>query len=350
MENRPDQQPAQSARPSFPFDPNMLLTYEEQPHAYADFTWQAGRPGAEREASLGKAMGWLSMALGAAQLLAPRSFARATGLPEWLWLYRAIGARELACGIGLLAQPKSAAWRWARVVGDSMDAAVLGAAMFSPVRDRRRLAATAALAAGITAMDVRASAARRRRPSSEELPGTGGKRHVLQTITVNYPPDECYGFWRNFESFPRFMRHVEEVRHIDDQRSHWVATGPAGRHVEWDAEITLDEPNRQIAWRSIERADVHNSGSVRFSPSLDGRGTLIEVEMDYRPPAGRAGAVVAMLFGEEPSLQIEGDLRRFKQLIETGEIPTTRGQPHGQRTLKSRLFNRALEPAQQAKR
>jgi uncharacterized membrane protein len=146
------------------------------------------------------------------------------------------------------------------------------------------------------------------------------------------------------------MRHVEEVRLIDDERSHWVATGPAGRHVEWDAEITLDEPNRQIAWRSIERADVHNSGSVRFSPSLDGRGTLIEVEMDYRPPAGRAGAVVAMLFGEEPSLQIEGDLRRFKQLIETGEIPTTRGQPHGQRTLKSRLFNRALEPAQQAKR
>jgi uncharacterized membrane protein len=143
---------------------------------------------------------------------------------------------------------------------------------------------------------------------------------------------------------------VESVRRIDEQRSHWIASGIAGRHLEWDAEITQDEPNRLLAWRSVENADVDNSGAVRFWPAGDGKGTVIEVEMAYRPPAGRAGAAVATLFGAEPSQQIEGDLRRFKQLIETGEIPTTRGQSHGRRTLKSRLFNRMFEPAQQAAR
>jgi uncharacterized membrane protein len=192
-------------------------------------------------------------------------------------------------------------------------------------------------------MDVRAGVAPRRGVSSEALPGTGGRRRVLQAVTVNRPPGECYRFWRDFESFPRFMRHVEEVRVIDDTRSHWRASAPAGRHVEWDAEIVTDEPDRLLSWRSAEGSDVYNSGAVRFWPAPGGKGTLIEVEMEYRPPAGKAGAMLAMLFGEEPSQQIEGDLRRFKQLIETGEVPTTRGQPHGQRTLKSRLFNREVE-------
>jgi uncharacterized membrane protein len=343
MENRLDQQSPQSARPRFPFDPNKSLTYEKPAHAYADFAWHGERPEARRDATLGRALGWLSLALGGAQLLAPRAFARATGLPEWLWLYRAIGAREMACGIGLLAQPKSAVWRWARVAGDSMDAAVLGTAMFSPRSERPRLARTAALAAGITAMDVRAGAARRRSASSETLPGTGGRRRVLQATTVNRSPADCYAYWRNFESFPRFMQHIEAVRRIDDQRSHWVASAPAGRHVEWDADITQDEPDHLIAWRSTEESAVHHSGAVRFTPVAGGKGTQIEVQMEYRPPAGSAGAVVAMLFGAEPSQQIEGDLRRFKQLIETGEIPTTRGQPHGQRTWKARLFNREVE-------
>jgi uncharacterized membrane protein len=344
MENRLDQQAPQSIPPRFPYDPNKALTYDEHgQHAYAAVAWNGERTRATREAALGRALGWLSLGLGAMQLLAPRAFARATGMPEWNLLFRAMGAREMACGIGLLAQPKSPVWRWARVAGDTMDAAVLGAAVFSPASKRRRLAAAAALAVGITAMDVRAGVAPRRGVSSEALPGTGGRRRVLQAVTVNRPPGECYRFWRDFESFPRFMRHVEEVRVIDDTRSHWRASAPAGRHVEWDAEIVTDEPDRLLSWRSAEGSDVYNSGAVRFWPAPGGKGTLIEVEMEYRPPAGKAGAMLAMLFGEEPSQQIEGDLRRFKQLIETGEVPTTRGQPHGQRTLKSRLFNREVE-------
>lgn len=344
MENRHDQQHPRQQRPRFNYDP-------DQPHhdehamtrVDADVVWRGGREIAHREATLGTALGWVSIALGASQVLAPRAFARATGLPRFDWLYRAIGLRELACGIGLLSQPKSPMWKWARVAGDTMDTMVIGAAMFSPRSDRSRLAATAAIAAGITALDVRAGAWPRRSPSSEPMKDAQGQRHVLKSLTVNASPEECYRLWRDFERFPQFMRHIESVQKLDDKRSHWVATGPAGSHVEWDAEITSDEPNRLLAWRSTGSSDVYNTGSVQFSPAPGGKGTLLQVEMQYRPPAGNAGAMVAMLFGEEPSQQMEGDLRRFKQLIECGEIPTTKGQPHGKRSLKSSLFNRKFE-------
>jgi uncharacterized membrane protein len=344
MENRYDQQHSPHHRPRFNYDPDQPLSREEHGNrAAADVVWQGGREHAEREATLGTMLGWVSIALGASQVLAPRAFARATGLPRFDWLYRAIGLRELACGIGLLAQPKSPAWKWARVAGDTMDSAVIGAAMFSPRSNRARLAATAAIAAGITALDVRAGAWPRRSPSSETLPGQSGQRRVLKAVTVNASPEECYRFWRNFESFPQFMRHIESVEKLDEKRSHWCATGPAGSRVEWDAEITSDEPNRLLAWRSTGSSDVYNTGSVQFSQAPGGRGTLLQVDMEYSPPGGSAGAMVAMLFGEEPSQQMEGDLRRFKQLIECGEIPTTQGQPHGQRSLKSTLFNRKFE-------
>ncbi|GAB3461347.1 hypothetical protein GCM10027321_21890 [Massilia terrae] len=345
MENRQDQPQARRG-PRVPYDPNRALTYDERsrlPHAYADVVWQGGRQHAAREATLGTALGWISIALGASQLLAPKAFARATGLPRLDKLYRVIGLRELACGIGLLTQPKSPVWKWARVAGDTMDVAVLGAAMFSPRSERSRLAATAAIATGITALDVRAGAWPRRSPSSETLPGSGGKRRVLKAITVNRSPEECYGFWRDFGRFPQFMRHIESIEVIDDMRSHWCATGPAGSRIEWDAEVTADQPGRLLAWRSSDNADVYNSGTVRFAPAPGGQGTLMQVEMEYQPPGGAAGAAVAMLFGGEPSQQIRSDLRRFKQLIECGEIPTTRGQPHGKRSLKSRWFNRVFE-------
>lgn len=345
MESRQERQ--QSRRgPRVPYDPNRALTYDARsrtPHAYSDVVWQGGRQHAEREATLGSALGWLSIAIGASQLLAPRAFARATGLPRLDLLYRVIGLRELACGVGLLTQPRSPVWKWARVAGDTMDVAVLGAAMFSPRSARGRLAATAAIATGITALDVRAGAWPRRSPSSETLPGSGGKRRVLKAITVNRSPEECYAFWRDAGRFPQFMRHVEAVQVLDDMRSHWRAAGPAGTTVEWDAEIIADQPGRLLAWRSVGDADVYNSGSVRFAPAPGGQGTLMQVEMEYSPPGGSAGAAVAMLFGEAPSQQIQGDLRRFKQLLECGEIPTTRGQPHGQRTLKSGWFNRVSE-------
>lgn len=153
--------------------------------------------------------------------------------------------------------------------------------------------------------------------------------HVERSFTVSKPAEELFRFWRNFENLPRFMENLESVQVIDETRSHWKAKAPGGTTVEWDAQIINEEENRLIAWRSLEGADVDNAGSVRFVDAPGGRGTEVRVVIDYIPPAGRVGFAVAKLFGREPRQQVEQDLRRFKQLMEAGEIPTTEGQPRG---------------------
>jgi uncharacterized membrane protein len=112
-----------------------------------------------------------------------------------------------------------------------------------------------------------------------------------------------------------------------------VARTPGGARIEWDAEITNDQPGRLIAWRSADEADVQHAGVVRFEPDSSGRGTLLRVEIQYLPPGGALGAMLARLADEVPSQTIEEDIRRFKRLAETGEVPTTEGQPHGRRGL-----------------
>lgn len=155
--------------------------------------------------------------------------------------------------------------------------------------------------------------------------------HVEQAFLINRTPEELYQYWRNFENLPRIMTHLERVQVVDDRRSHWVAKAPAiaGGSVEWDAEITQDEPNTLIAWRSLAGADVDNIGQVRFAPGLGDRGTEVHVSMDYIPPAGRLGSLAAKLFGKDASQQIREDLRTFKRVMELGEAPTTDGQPRG---------------------
>jgi uncharacterized membrane protein len=153
--------------------------------------------------------------------------------------------------------------------------------------------------------------------------------HVEQAMTVNRTPWDLYQFWRNFDNLPRFMKHVKSVKVLDEKRSHWVVDGPAGKSVEWDAEIINDEPNALIAWRSLAGATVDNAGSVRFVPGPEGRGTEVRVVIDYIPPAGVVGKWVATLFGKNPASDIREDLRRFKRVMETGEVPTTEGQSHG---------------------
>jgi uncharacterized membrane protein len=152
---------------------------------------------------------------------------------------------------------------------------------------------------------------------------------VEKSVTVNRAPEELYRFWRNFENLPRFMDHLESVRVTGDNRSHWVAKAPAGRSVEWDAEIYNEKENELIAWRSLEGSDVNSAGSVHFTAAPGGRGTEVRVVLKYDPPGGIVGAGIAKLFGEEPSQQIEEDLRRFKQVMETGETLNTTGQPSG---------------------
>jgi uncharacterized membrane protein len=152
---------------------------------------------------------------------------------------------------------------------------------------------------------------------------------VEKSVTINARPELVYAFWRNFENLPRFMEHLESVDVHDATRSHWVAKGPAGLKAEWDAEIINEIPNELIGWRSVEGSRVQNAGSVHFTST--GRGTEVKVILRYDPPGGALGAAVAKLFGEEPSMQVQEDLRRLKQLLEAGELATTAGQPWGAR-------------------
>ena len=152
--------------------------------------------------------------------------------------------------------------------------------------------------------------------------------HVKKSVTINKSPAELYSFWRNFENLPQFMTHLESVKITGDKTSHWVATAPLGTTVEWDAEITSEQENERIGWKSSELSEIPNSGVVEFLPTTN-RGTEVKVTLTYEPPAGYLGSLVAKLFGEEPNQQVADDLRRFKQLMESGTIMKTEGQPSG---------------------
>lgn len=152
---------------------------------------------------------------------------------------------------------------------------------------------------------------------------------VDRAITIDKPRPEVYQYFRNFQNLPRFMRHVKAVRELDGNRTHWVIQAPAGKQVEWDAVIHNEVPNERIAWRTLPGGDVQSAGAVLFRDAPGARGTEVQVELQYNPPAGVIGAVLAQLWGEEPGVQIDDDLHRFKQIMELGEIVTTEGQPSG---------------------
>lgn len=165
----------------------------------------------------------------------------------------------------------------------------------------------------------------------QDATGMNQNMIVEKTVTINKSPEELYRYWHNFENLPTFMKHLKSVRVLDEKRSHWIANAPMDNSVEWDAEIINDQENHLIAWTSLEGADVDNSGFVRFQPAPAGRGTEVKVVIEYNPPGGFVGSAIAKLFGEEPEQQVGDDLRRFKQLMEAGEIATTQGQPSGHR-------------------
>lgn len=160
---------------------------------------------------------------------------------------------------------------------------------------------------------------------------------IEKVVTINRPLPELYQFWRQFENLPRFMNHLESVTQVSEKRSRWVAKAPIGMTVEWLADIVEERENELISWRSLYNVDVHNEGTVRFASATGGRGTVVRVALTYNPPFGIVGSAFAKLFGEEPSQQIEEDLRRFKQLAEAGEIPSTQGQPSGRASMPAEV-------------
>lgn len=148
---------------------------------------------------------------------------------------------------------------------------------------------------------------------------------MRKSLIINRTPEEIYQFWRDFENLPRFMPHLESVQVTGEGRSHWVAKAPAGTSVEWDAEVTEDRPNELISWRSLEGADVDNSGTVRFERATGNRGTVVKIDISYNPPGGVIGTAFAKLMGEEPGAKALESLRCLKQLMETGEVVISDG-------------------------
>ena len=280
----------------------------------ANYSVERARPGLPSTSAkrLAKGLGWFSIGLGLAELLAPRAIANISGVSnKHTGLIRLYGLREISSGITIFAQKKPTEGVWSRVVGDAIDLTSLGIAASDPEAKLGRVAFATANVLAVTALDV---------ICAMQLSNGNHGIHAQSSCIVNLPPEEVYSFWRNFENLPRFMRHLVAVHDLGDGRSHWKAKGPAGMEVEWDATIIADVPGEVITWRSLEGSDVDNAGAVRFERATGGRGTIVKVNIEYNPIGGVIGAGIAKLFGEEPEQQLNDDLRRFKQVLEVGEV------------------------------
>ncbi len=163
---------------------------------------------------------------------------------------------------------------------------------------------------------------------AHDVQDTGGVRVVSTVITIQRSPSDVYAKWRNLSALPQFLQHVESVTE-SGAFSHWVVNAPGGS-VQWDAEITADIQDKVIRWKSVGDVGVTNRGEIRFEPARQGSGTEVYVTIGYVPPAGRLGITVAKLMGKGPGRQIDTDLHRFKQLMESGSIATTQGQSRGE--------------------
>ena len=268
-----------------------------------------------------KGLGLLSLGLGVAQLWSPAEVARLIGAPggrRTRLTMQGLGLREVGSGLAILLQRQPTGVVWARLAGDLLDLALLTRRIEAQRDERRRTRLAIAAVVAVTVLDaVSALQLTRRRRQVRALPQTGF--HVTRAITINRGREEVYRFWRTLENLPKFIAHLEAV-HTLDGISHWRARAPAATPVEWDAELSIDRPNEAIAWRSLEGASVPNHGLVRFVTAPGNRGTEVRVDLDYRPPAGIAGVTLATLFGDDPGQQLEADLRRLKQVLETGEV------------------------------
>ncbi|MBW3657051.1 MAG: SRPBCC family protein [Actinobacteria bacterium] len=289
--------------------------------------------------ALTRSLGWFSLALGTAQVLAPHRVARLIGVeptPRTETLMRAVGTQELLLGAGVLRRPPRG-WLWSRVAGDISHLAMLAAAIGSDDGQRERTAKATAAVAAIGVVDLVASL---------RAGGDAGRAvRSVSSLTVNRAPDEVYRRWRRLEDLPGFSSHVTSVEVRDRRRSHWVATAPGGTTVEWDAEIVADVPGRRIAWRSLPGADVANEGTIRFAPAPGDRGTEVTLELRYDVPGGGAGRAIARMLGEHPEQAAEDDLRRFKQMVETGQVVRSDGSPDGTRSRRQMSQQPALPRA-----
>ena len=313
---------------------------------------------------LARLLGWFSIGLGIAEIVAPRQLSEMIGVENKPGVFRLLGLREIGHGIGILSQEQPAGAVWSRVAGDMLDLALLGSQLDSDNPERAKTLAATMSVLGVTAVDLYTA----KSLSQQSNGGSGGGRtnggrgsarnmvqssrgiKVKSAVTIGRPIGEVYGFWRNFENLPRFMSHLQSVQVLDGRRSHWTAVGPADMRVEWDAETIEDRPDELISWRSLPGGQVDTTGYVRFRQAPGNRGTEVLVDMRYDPPGGVVGASIAKLFGESGQEVVNRDLQAFKNVLETGEVvhsdssiytrPHPARPPEEKELEKSRLLNK----------
>jgi uncharacterized membrane protein len=262
---------------------------------------------------LSRGLGWFSIALGTAELVMPKKLAALIGVdPHGAGpaVMRAMGVREIGAGVACLLSPHKPLPLWARVAGDLVDLGLLGLATGGKRADGVRIAIAAGAVAGVMALDVIAARRTQKAYDSANLP-------VIFSVTINKPIEEVYAFYRRFDQFPAFMSFLESVRVVDEKRSHWVAKLPIGGTVEWDAEVIEDRPNEVIAWRTVPGSKWKLHGRVTFARAPGRDMTEVRCEMQLGFTGATPTVHLAKLFAKP---QIKGDLRRLKQVLETGEV------------------------------
>lgn len=294
-------------------------------------------PASKTTSALAKGLGVASLGLGLGEVLAPGKVVALAGIDDTRRtraVTRALGVRECGHGAALLAgSPKLV---WTRVAGDALDIALLVTGLRRSnghVAERsRRGTLTAVALTAIAGADLYTAL---RTTGGTDHSDTGrhanAPRHqtLRAAITVQRSPEEVYRFWRDLENLPSFMYHLESVTTGPEDRSHWIAKAPVGQPIRWDAQITEDVPNKRIAWQSLPGSGIQNGGCVDFAPDSSGKGTEVRVSIGYHLPGGAIAKAGATLLGESPDQQVNDDLRRFKQILETGQVVRSDGSPEG---------------------
>jgi uncharacterized membrane protein len=295
--------------------------------------------------ALVKGLGVASLGLGLTEVLVPRRVAALAGVDETSRsrpVIRALGLRECGHAAALLLGPNKLVWT--RVAGDVLDVGVLLAGVAKRPPGRRGRGTVSALAlAGIGAVDLYAALRTTRDGGSTGRHANAPRHRILRAaVTVQREPQDVYNFWRDLENLPSFMYHLKSVTAESVERSRWIANAPIGQQVQWEAQITEDQPGTRIAWESLPGSAVQNSGSVDFIAAPAG-GTEVHVTIGYHIPGGVLGKAAATVLGESPEQQVNDDLRRLKQLLETGQVLRSDGSPEGTASMRQ-MHQRPAQP------
>ena len=294
--------------------------------------------------ALVKGLGAASLGLGLTEVLAPRRVAAVAGVDDTSRsrpVIRALGLRECGHAAALLFGPNKLVWT--RVAGDVLDVGVLLAGVAKRGQGQRGRGTVSALAlAGIGAVDLYAALRTTRDGSTGRHANAPRHRMLRAAVTVQREPQDVYQFWRELENLPSFMYHLKSVTAESAERSRWVANAPVGQQVQWEAQIIEDQPGTRIAWESLPGSAVQNSGSVDFAAAPAG-GTEVHVTIGYHIPGGVLGKAAATVLGESPEQQVNDDLRRLKQLLETGQVLRSDGSPEGTAAIRQ-MHQRPAQP------